>query len=62
MKVQYNPVEYHTLHSMVGGAPPSGAGSRVGPDLRRRTQDDDDEEEEDDEDESSDESNSGESG
>ena len=56
MKVQFNPVEYHSLHSIVGGSAGSGAGSRVGQDLRRRNQEEEEEEEEDD---SSDDSHSG---
>ena len=57
MKVQFNPVEYHSLHSIVGGSAGSGNGSRVGQDLRRRNQEEEEEEEE--EDESSDDSHSG---
>ena len=38
MKVQFNPVEYHSLHSMVGSGNGSSVRSRVGPDLRRRNE------------------------
>ena len=49
MKVQFNPVEYHSMHSIVDRG--SNGSRSVGQDLRRRNQD-----EEEDEDESSEES------
>ena len=56
MKVQFNPMEYHSLHTMGGSGNGSGARSRVGPDLRRRNEVEEEEVDE----ESSDASNSGE--
>ena len=55
MKVQFNPVEYHSLHSRVGSGNGSSVRSRVGPDLRRRNEVEEEEADE----ESSDGSNSG---